>query len=159
VYQKGVVSELKPLLGQLSIDGAKIDYTPSMFDAAGEAPELGSVISTSGIQPSEGSPVLVDNLASRADKALEATLAAGGVQSALNKGTGVQDALNKGTGLQSALNKGTGVQDALNKGTGLQSALNKGTGVQDALNKGTGFEITLNKGTGVQTALNKGTGF
>lgn len=108
VYAKGIVTELRPFLGQLSIGGSRFDYTPAMASTSGLGLSLGSVITVSGMQPASDGTVLVDNLMASADRVRDSLMKGGGVESALMKGGGVGSALMKGGGLQSSLMKGGG---------------------------------------------------
>jgi hypothetical protein len=73
VYEKGVITEIKPFLGQLTIGGSRVDYTASMYAANGVGPALGDVVAVSGIQPSSQSPLLVNSLMASADRASSET--------------------------------------------------------------------------------------
>ncbi|MCC7414142.1 MAG: hypothetical protein IT495_21170, partial [Gammaproteobacteria bacterium] len=140
VYQKGVVTEVRPFVGQFSIGGSRLDYIPVLATQPNAAPSLGAVVAISGIQPAADSVVLVDGLMAAADQVRDSLMKGGGAQSALMKGGGVQSSLMKGGGVQSALMKGGGVQSSLMKGGGVQSALMKGGGVHSSLMKGVGVQ-------------------
>jgi hypothetical protein len=158
VYEKGVVTEFQPYLGQLRIGGSRLDYTPAMSTEGSADTGLGTVISVSGLQPATNGTVLVDNLMASAEKVRDSLMKGGGVESTLMKGGGVQSSLMKGGGVESTLMKGGGVQSSLMKGGGVESTLMKGGGVQSSLMKGGGVESTLMKGGGVQSSLMKGGG-
>ena len=102
VYEKGVITEIKPFLGQLTIGGSRVGYTASMYTANGAGPALGDVVAVSGIQPSSQSPLLVNSLMASADRARDALLQGGGVRSASIQGSGVQSASIQGSGFRSA---------------------------------------------------------
>ncbi|MCC7461657.1 MAG: hypothetical protein IT480_04250 [Gammaproteobacteria bacterium] len=149
VYQKGVVTEVRPFLAQMSIGGSLLDYTSVLANQPDVAPGLGSAVTVSGLQPVAGGPVLVDGLMASADRVRDSLMKGGGVQSSLMKGGGVQSSLMKGGGVQSSLMKGGGVQSSLMKGGGVQSSLMKGGGVQSSLMKGGGVQSSLMKGGGI----------
>ena len=119
VYEKGVVTELRPFVGQLSIGGSRLDYTPALANQLDSVPALGDVVAVSGMQPSDGSAVLVDSLMASADRVRDSLMKGGGVQSSLMKGGGVESSLMKGGGVQSSLMKGGGVESSLMKGGGV----------------------------------------
>jgi hypothetical protein len=93
VYEKGVVTEVRPFLGQLSIGGSRLDYTPGLGSQSDVNIGLGTVIAVSGLQPSPSEPVLVDGLMASADRVRDSLMKGGGVQSSLMKGGGVQSSL------------------------------------------------------------------
>jgi hypothetical protein len=158
VYEKGVVTEIRPFLGQLNIGGSRIDYTPAMSSESGVEPAIGVVITLAGVQPSSNGVVLVDGLMAAADRVRDSLMKGGGVEATLMKGGGVDSSLMKGGGLQSSLMKGGGVESSLMKGGGLQSSLMKGGGVESSLMKGGGLQSSLMKGGGVESSLMKGGG-
>jgi hypothetical protein len=139
VYEKGVVTEVRPFLGQLSIGGSRLDYTPALGNQSDVNLGLGTVIAVSGLQPSPTEPVLVDGLMASANRVRDSLMKGGGVQSSLMKGGGVRSSLMKGGGVQSSLMKGGGVRSSLMKGGGVQSSLMKGGGVRSSLMKGGGL--------------------
>ncbi|MCC6613029.1 MAG: hypothetical protein IT320_06090, partial [Anaerolineae bacterium] len=149
VYEKGVVTEVRPFLGQLSIGGSRIDYTPAMSSGSGVTPILGAVVALAGVQPSSNGVVLVDGLMAAADRVRDSLMKGGGVQSTLMKGGGLQTSLMKGGGVESSLMKGGGLQTSLMKGGGVECSLMKGGGLQTSLMKGGGFESSLMKGGGL----------
>ena len=108
VYEKGVISEVRPFLGQLSIGGSSLDYTPAMSAGSDSMPGIGAVIAISGVQPAEGSAVLVDNLMAAAERVRDSLMKGGGVEASLMKGGGIETSLMKGGGVQSSLMKGGG---------------------------------------------------
>jgi hypothetical protein len=129
VYEKGVVTEIKPFLGHLSIGGSRVDYTASMYAPSGAGPALGDVVAVSGIQPTSQSPVLVDSLMASADRARDAVLRGGGVRTSSIQGSGVQSASIQGSGVQSASIQGSGFRSASIQGSGVQSASIQGSGI------------------------------
>jgi hypothetical protein len=128
VYEKGVVTEARPFLGQVRIGGSRLDYTPAISSSTGVDPSLGSVIAVSGLQPTSNGTVLVDNLMASADRVRDSLMKGGGVRSSLMKGGGVKSTLMKGGGVRSSLMKGGGVKSTLMKGGGVRSSLMKGGG-------------------------------
>ena len=119
VYEKGMVTEVRPFIGQLSIGGSRLDYTPALANQVDAPLGLGSVVAVSGVQPVAGETVLVDNLMASADNVRDSLMKGGGVQSSLMKGGGVESSLMKGGGVESSLMKGGGVQSSLMKGGGV----------------------------------------
>jgi len=158
VYEKGVVTELKPFLGQLSIGGSKVDYTASLY--AGDAPEarLGGVVAVSGIQPAMHAPVIVDNLMASADRVRDSLLQSGGVRAVSMQGSGVQSASVQGSGIRGASMQGSGVQAASMQGSGIRGASMQGSGVQSASMQGSGIRGASMQGSGVQAASMQGSG-
>jgi hypothetical protein len=158
VYEKGVVTEIQPFLGTLSIGGSRLDYTPALSSQQESVPDLGAVVAVSGLQPSPDGAVLVDTLMASAERVRDSLMKGGGVESSLMKGGGVESSLMKGGGVQSSLMKGGGVESSLMKGGGVESSLMKGGGVESSLMKGGGVESSLMKGGGVESSLMKGGG-
>jgi hypothetical protein len=109
VYEKGVITEMRPFLGQLSIGGSRLDYTPALSSQADSVPEVGSIVAVSGLQPNSNGFVLVDSLMASADRVRDSLMKGGGVQSSLMKGGGIESSLMKGGGVQSSLMKGGGI--------------------------------------------------
>ena len=129
VYEKGVITEVRPFLGQFSISDSSLDYTPAMAGSASVDPSIGSVMTVSGLQPSSNGTILVDHLLASADAVRDSLMKGGGVQGSLMKGGGVESSLMKGGGVQGSLMKGGGVESSLMKGGGVRSSLIKGGGV------------------------------
>ena len=168
VYEKGVVSEIQPFVGQMSIGASKIDYTASMYAGNGNAPALGDVLAVSGIQPTSHATLVVDSLMATADGVRDSLLGGGvvqrtsiqgsGIRSASIQGSGVQSASIQGSGIRSASIQGSGVQSASIQGSGIRSASIQGSGVQSASIQGSGIRSASIQGSGVQSASIQGSG-
>jgi hypothetical protein len=158
VYERGVVTEIKPFLGQMSIGASKIDYTPSLYSSTGSGPAIGQLVAVSGVQPVDNSTVLVDSLMGAADVARNAVLSGGGTAVASIQGSGVQSASIQGSGFRSASIQGSGVQSASIQGSGFRSASIQGSGVQSASIQGSGFRSASIQGSGVRSASIQGSG-
>jgi hypothetical protein len=159
VYEKGIVSDVRPFLGQMSIGTSRIDYTPSMYGAAGVSPAVGEIVAVSGVQPQGGSSVLVDSLSAAADLAKNAVLRSGVYGAASIQGSGVNSASIQGSGFRSASIQGSGVNSASIQGSGFRSASIQGSGVNSASIQGSGFRSASIQGSGVNSASIQGSGF
>jgi hypothetical protein len=159
VYEKGVVTEVKPFLGQMSIGGSRVDYTASMYASGNAGPTVGDVVSVSGVQPAAKATVIVDSLMAAAEIARNSLLNGGRFAAASIQGSGVQSASIQGSGFRSASIQGSGVQSASIQGSGFRSASIQGSGVQSASIQGSGFRSASIQGSGVQSASIQGSGF
>ena len=119
VYEKGLVRDVRPFLGQMSIGSSRIDYTPSMYGGVGVNPTVGEIVAVSGVQPQDGSALVVDNLSAAADVARNAVLRGGAMAAASIQGSGVNSASIQGSGFRSASIQGSGVNSASIQGSGI----------------------------------------
>ena len=158
VYERGVVTEVRPFVGRMSIGGSQVDYTPALGASSGVNPTIGAVVEVAGTQPSPNGVVLVDGMMSAAAGVRDLLMKGGGIDAALMKGGGADASLMKGGGVEASLMKGGGLRSSLMKGGGLETSLMKGGGVDASLMKGGGLETSLMKGGGIQGSLMKGGG-
>ena len=158
VYEKGVVSEVQPFIGRMSIGSSKIDYTSSLYGSTGVDPSVGDVVAVSGIQPQANSMVLVDSLSAAADLARNAVLRGGETSSASVQGSGVKSTSIQGSGFRSASIQGGGVKSASIQGSGLRSASIQGSGVKSTSIQGSGLRSASTQGSGVKSTSIQGSG-
>jgi hypothetical protein len=62
VYLTGVVTQSNPAIGQITIEGVKIDITQTLSITNGITPAAGSVVQLAGIQPLEGGIILAGDI-------------------------------------------------------------------------------------------------
>ena len=151
IFVKGRITSVDPAVGQARINSLIVDYTAAMSGSTFSAPNIGNLVSVSGIQPVADGELLVDRLAH-----VSVTNMAG-TSSII--GTGLRSMSIIGTGASANSIIGTGSQATSIIGTGNNRASSIiGTGSQDLSIIGTGSRATSIIGTGANANSIIGTG-
>jgi hypothetical protein len=168
VFETGVVTSVDESLGEMTLSGTNIDYTPSLSEVGANAPSVGQTVAVVGTQPVAGGTVLVSTtnatysaaaMVANSPSGMRVAVASSGrVRSYAQSGGGARSQAQSGGGLGSQAQSGGGYGSLAQSGGGLQSFAQSGGGLGSQAQSGGGYGSLAQSGGGLKALAQSGGG-